>query len=120
MKMAIATDDGKTVSRHFGMAQSYLVVDIEGGAIRGKETRQKASHGPGAAHHDGAEGDLHGAMLSNVRDCEAIVAGGMGRPMYEAIARAGIKPYVTGRVAVDDVVSSYMDGTLDNLAERLH
>lgn len=122
MKIAVVTDDGKTVSSHFGMARSYLVFEIEGGEVKGKETRPKASHhhAPGAMHHDGAENSLHQDMLSNVRDCEAIVARGMGRPMYEAIVRAGIRPYLTGRVYVDDVVGGYVDGTLDDLAERLH
>ncbi len=122
MKVGIVTDDGVSVSPHFGMARHYLVIEIENGVVKGKEMRMKASHQPGrgVAHHAGNEGSLHNDMLSNVRDCQALVARGMGRPMYESILQAGIKPYVTGRSSIDDVVQAFVNGTLDNLVERLH
>lgn len=121
MNIGIVTDDGTTVSQHFGMAKHYLVVRIEDGLVKGRETRPKASHQPerGVRHrHD--EGPLHGEMLSGVRDCEALVARGMGRPMYQAVVQAGIKPYVTSITGVDEVVRAYIDGTLDDLTDRLH
>ena len=34
MKVGVVTDDGKTVSPHFGMAQYYLVYEIENGVIK--------------------------------------------------------------------------------------
>ncbi len=122
MKIGIVTDDGVSVSPHFGMSKHYLVVEIENGVVKGKEMRTKASHQPerGMPHHAGNEGSLHHDMLSNVRDCQALVARGMGRPMYESILRAGIKPYITGRANIDEVVQAFIDGTLDNLVERLH
>ena len=121
MKIGIVTDDGISVSPHFGMAKHYLVVEIEDGAIAGKELRSKTSHQPerGMAHRH-EEGPLHGEMLSGVRDCEALVARGMGRPMYDAIVQAGIKPYLTKVPRIEDVVSAYVNGTLDNHPERLH
>ena len=45
MKAAVVTDDLQTVSAHFGMARHYLVYDIEGGVVKGKETRDKVAHG---------------------------------------------------------------------------
>ena len=121
MKIGIATDDGTSVSPHFGMAKHYLVVEVEDGAIKGKDLRSKMSHQPerrAAHHHD--EGPLHDEMLWGVRDCEALVARGMGRPMHDAIVQAGIKPYLTRMARVDDVVRAYVDGTLDSAPERLH
>ena len=122
MKIGIVTDDGNSVSPHFGMAKNYLVVEVEGMDIKGKEMRSKVSHQPGrgTAHHTGREGSLHGDMLSIVRDCEVLVAGGMGQPMYDAIVQAGIKPYLTRVARVDDVVRAYVDGTLDSHPEMLH
>lgn len=122
MKIAVATDDGTTVSPHFGMAKHYLVVEVVDGAIKGRDLRPKMHHAPGrgAEHHSGDEHSLHGGMLSVVRDCGAIVARGMGRPMYEAILQAGITPYVTGINGIDDAVRAYIDGTLHDTPERLH
>ena len=122
MKIGVVTDDGTTVSSHFGMAKHFLVVEIAGGLVTGKELRPKVFHRPGraTAHHPHGEGPSHCEMLSGVKDCEALVARGMGRPMYEAIVHAGIKPYVTGIVSIDDVVGAYIGGYLDNLISRLH
>lgn len=123
MKAAVVTDDLQTVSAHFGMARHYLVYDIHGGVVRGKEVRDKAGHGPGEHHHQagtGAESQLHNTMLSNVADCEAVISAGMGRPMYESIKAAGMKAFVTRIRGADDAVKALVDGTIDNHLELLH
>ena len=37
MKIAVVSDDGVSISRHFGRAPYYVVLTVEGGEIRGKE-----------------------------------------------------------------------------------
>ncbi|MGD0395757.1 MAG: NifB/NifX family molybdenum-iron cluster-binding protein [Nitrososphaerales archaeon] len=135
MKVAVVTDDGKTISPHFGMAQSYLVYDIENGAVKGKEMRPKAGHRQGgmehlggterhslgSGHHQGPEEtSTHQSMLSNVRDCAALIARGMGWGMHDAIIQSGIKPFVTESVYADDAVQAYIKGSLDDHREKLH
>jgi|SRR5208283_4495512 len=134
MKVGVVTDDNKTISPHFGRAQYYLVYEIQDGKILSKETRPKSSH-----HHrdevqlhrseveetghnpDGhSEASLHDSMLSNVRDCEALITGGIGYGMYASIKQLGIKPYVTSTAIADDAIQAYIKGTLDNHIERLH
>ena len=119
MKVGVVTDDGKTVSPHFGMAQYYLVYEIENGVIKNKELRRKTSHQHGEGHHEG-ESSLHDTMLSTVRDCEALVTRGMGQPMYEAITQSGIKPILTQERYTDEAVGAYIKGTLDNHPEMVH
>ena len=140
MKVAVVTDDNKTISPHFGRAQYYLVYEIsDDGTIIGKETRSKSSHnhqevvqlrgnqgdeadgGNHECHQDAAsEASLHDTMLSNVRDCEALIARGMGTGMYGSIRQIGIKPYITSAPVADDAVQAYIKGRLDNHVERLH
>ena len=45
MKMAFASEDGQTISGHFGHSPCFIVVTVEDGKVTGKETRQI----PGAA-----------------------------------------------------------------------
>jgi len=119
VRVAVVTDDGKTVSRHFGSSTQYIVYEIHSGAIKGRETRPKAAHGPGVlGTHDHAS--MHEKMLSNVKDCEALIAGGMGSPMYEAIKESGIRPFLTEIVSAEDAVRAYLQGTLDDHLEKLH
>jgi predicted Fe-Mo cluster-binding NifX family protein len=129
VKVGVVTDDGKTISPHFGMAQYFLVYDIEDGSIKGKELRPKAGHHHGGmehpagstGHHQGeAEASLHENMLSSVADCEALITRGMGWGMREAIGQSGKKSFITDVENADEAVRAYIDGGLDDHAERLH
>jgi predicted Fe-Mo cluster-binding NifX family protein len=44
MKIAAVTDDGKTISAHFGRARAYVVVTVEDGKATERELRSKAGH----------------------------------------------------------------------------
>jgi predicted Fe-Mo cluster-binding NifX family protein len=127
LKVGVVTDDGQTISAHFGRAQYYLVYDIVDGTVRGKETRPKASHHQSGIephaeghHHGQEEASLHNNMLSNVRDCEALIARGMGWGMYEAITQSGLKPFLTEIASADQAIEAYIKGSLDDHTERLH
>jgi predicted Fe-Mo cluster-binding NifX family protein len=130
MKIAVVTDDGKTISQHFGMARFYKVYEIEGGAVVGSEQRPKAGHHvEGTLHHQheaGPHGHSHGnvathnSMLSNVADCDVLIAQGMGWGAHDAIEKAGLKPYITDMASADDAVRAYIEGKLDDHTERLH
>lgn len=130
MKVAVVTDDGKTISQHFGTAETYIVYEIQDSKIRQKETRPKAHLSMGAMQHQDEDPtrhhlnpqmkSLHRQMLSNLGDCQALIARSMGRPMYEAIRRSGIKPFLTDRLLADDAVQAYTRGILDNHAENIH
>ena len=126
MKVAVVSDDERTISPHFGRALHYVVYEVANGSVQAKEVRAKTGHGPGGhEHHHSDEGgpemeDTHSNMLSNIRDCEVVIARGMGRPMYEAISRAGLKAYITRVASPDDAVKALIAGSLDNNTELLH
>jgi predicted Fe-Mo cluster-binding NifX family protein len=129
-KIAVISDDGKTVSQHFGRARYYVVLTVEKGQVKNRESRDKLGHMDFGGHHEGGheqhhgtgkEADhKHGMMIGSVTDCEVLVAGGMGAGAYEAIRSHGIKPIVTDFRSIDDVVKAFVDGKLVDHAERLH
>ncbi len=125
-KVAVVTDDMKTVSMHFGMARHYLVYHVEAGRVVRRETRDKPGHAPGMHDHRRGEessrggADFHNSMLSNVADCSVLIAGGMGTPMYAAISSAGMKAYITRIRSADEAVEAFLAGRLDNHTELLH
>ena len=126
MKVAVVTDDMRTISPHFGMARHYLVYDVVAGRIVGRETRDKPAHGPGMHdRHRGGEPTpemtgIHNSMLSSVADCAVLIAGGMGMPMYLAIRDAGMRAFITQMRDADEAVKAYLAGRLDNHLELLH
>lgn len=140
MKIAVITDDGTTISQHFGRAPHYLVFTIEDGAITAHELRDKPGHRqfaqePHEHHHDhghdhahgehhhgsGAEADRkHALMAEPIRDCEAILVRGMGRGAYMAMEAAQIKPVVTDIESAEDAVKAYIAGDIVDHTDRLH
>jgi predicted Fe-Mo cluster-binding NifX family protein len=132
MKIAAITEDGTTISQHFGRAPYYLVVTVEDGKVVSKERRDKAGHHTFAAgqHHDTAPGERHGydagaqsrhaAMAQSIADCKVLLAGGMGWGAYENLKSRGIEAVVTDIENIDEAVKLYLEGKLPNLMERLH
>jgi len=137
MKIAVITDDEKTVSRHFGRARYYLVFDIEDGKVVTREQRDKAGHQQFASEphdhdhdhgHDHGEGHgmgpqaqhRHGQMIAPITDCLALVAGGMGRGAYISLEQAGIAPIVTDMEDAEAAALACAAGTITNHIERLH
>jgi predicted Fe-Mo cluster-binding NifX family protein len=68
----------------------------------------------GVTHQSENQHSRHESMLSNVGDCEVLVARRMGRGMYRAILQTGVKPYVTSLALAEDVARAYGKGILDN------
>ena len=131
MKIAIATDDGKTISAHYGRASHYLVVTIEQGKIVSREMRNKFSHnhfaGETHVHEAGqphgfdlASQDRHAQMTQPIRDCEAMLCRGMGEGAYESLRSVNIRPILTDIAEADKAVAAYMDGSIVDHTERLH
>jgi predicted Fe-Mo cluster-binding NifX family protein len=128
LKIAVVTDDGKTISQHFGRARYYVVYDVQDGEIKGSEMRPKVFHHvEGATHHEEVQGPhgihettKHDSMLSNISDCEALVARGMGMGAFEAIKGVGVKPFITDLELAEDAAKAYVTGKLDSHTERLH
>ncbi len=131
MKIAIATEDGQSISRHFGRAPYYTVLTVEDGQIVSRELRDKPNHNHsadephkhehGPQHGSGpAEQDLHARMAQPITDCEAVLCGGMGTGAYQSLRAAGLRPIVTDLQDIDEAARAYMDGKIVDHAELLH
>jgi predicted Fe-Mo cluster-binding NifX family protein len=134
MKIAAVSDDGVTISQHFGRAQFYVVVTVEDGKIVAREMRDKLGHAHFAGQHgkhtheadprghgfDPAAQNRHARMAAAIADCEVLLARGMGAGAYESMRQAGIRPIVTDVAMIDEAVQAYLDGKLADHPEMLH
>ena len=131
MKIAVITEDQKSVSQHFGRAPYYLVFTIEEDKITGKECRDKIGHNHFAAQEHGehahgehgADGEGHAKhtqMAETISDCEVLLCGGMGRGAYESMRLLGIRPVVTTETDAESAVKAFVAGTLEDHTEKLH
>ena len=132
MKIATITDDGKTISRHFGRAPYYMVLTVEGGEIVNRELREKmghthfhnqehseethtAGHGMDAQSHN-----KHISMANAIADCKVLLCGGMGMGAYESMRQLNIQPVVTDLFDIEEAVKAFIDGEIIDHTELLH
>lgn len=131
MKIAFITNDGETISRHFGRAQYYLVVELENGEIKNREMRDKLGHVQFINHEDGHDrGEMHGMgeashrkhsqMAEAISDCSVLICGGMGMGAYQSMQSFDITPIVTVKTEINDALDAYLKGELKDQKDMLH
>ena len=132
MKIASITDDGETISQHFGRASHYLVCTLENGQIIQREMRDKIGHNhfAGEPHEPESHGQKHGfspeahdrhaQMAATIADCQAILCRGMGAGAYQSMLNLGIRPVVTDIESIDEAVIAYAEGRIVDHVDKLH
>jgi predicted Fe-Mo cluster-binding NifX family protein len=132
MKVAAITDDGKTISQHFGRAPYYLVATIEAGQIVDRQLREKLGHShfasqphapeqPGQMHGmSAASHDKHLQMAKAIGDCQVLLCGGMGMGAYQSMLRRGIKPLVTEIHDIEQALIAFVEARIVDRVDRLH
>lgn len=140
MKIAAVTNDGKTISAHFGRATKYAVFTIEDGKIVTQELRDKAGHRDFSGeenhnhehghehkhHHDKGHGhgrhsaEKHQRMMATITDCDVLLARGMGHGAYGGLVQMNINPILTDIADVETAVHAVIENKIVNHSERLH
>ena len=130
MKIAVVTDDHRTISAHFGRALYYEVFSIKDGKITNREALPKPSHNlfanephdePGYGHGQGpAAESRHARMLEPIRDCQVLLTRGMGQGAHDNLIQAGIKPVLTDVHDIEPAIKAFLSGRLPDHPERLH
>ena len=131
LKIAIVTDDKKTVSQHFGQASYFAVVTIDKGKIVHQEFRPK----PGylLVHNSKSNPEpqepvrgsnmepqqKHALMAEIIADCNVLICGSMGMGAFETIKDKGIRIVVTEISDIEEAISSFIKGKLTDHQELL-
>ena len=131
MKIAVITDDGKTISQHFGRSEYYKVITIENQKVINEEMRNKVGHNHFSHEHqeehhhenhglDDEHHHKHMQMADAISDCQVIICGGMGMGAYESMRKLNITPVVTNNTDIMTAVLDFIDGKLVDHTEKLH
>lgn len=127
MKIAIVTDDGVNVSKHFGRAPYFLVVELNGSLIKEKKLVPKLGHGQfHGIHEDESKGPhlgsdrKHAEIIKPIADCKVVICGGMGMGAYQSMMLNGIQPIITTLDTVEEVLDAYIKGKIEDHPELLH
>ena len=126
MKMAIASDDGITISAHFGRTKGFVVLEVEGKKVKNREYRLNTFTGHVRGLHLPKESepvqshDHHGPILQALSDCQVVISNGMGRRIHQDLKNHHIRPFLTSETNVDMVLQLYFEGKISDETERLH
>ena len=133
MKIAVITDDGKTISKHFGRVPYFLIVTVENNKIIERELRDKLGHAQfqkeGHEHQEDSTGrhgygpvaeDRHPRMARAITDCQVLICRGMGKGDYESMKARGIRSAVTDIASFDEAVITYLNDTIVDYTDYLH
>ncbi len=122
MKIAVASDEGKIISSHFGRTKGFVIFDVEGKEIKSREYLSNTFtghamglHESGSHHHNS-----HSLILEALKDVKVVISHGMGRRLYDDLKSTGIDVYVTEETDVDKAVNLLLDGELTNIEDLLH
>lgn len=115
MKIAIASDDGKNISQHFGRAEGFKVYDVENGKVLSEEYRKNIGKSNGECHSCN-----HAAMIENIKDCKFVISNGMGQRIFDDLTNNKITPFVTDEIVVDEALSKFILNSLENKTSKLH
>jgi len=121
-KVAFVTDDGATISAHFGRAQYYEVITIENGTTTSRIRIPKLSHHSFQNSKEHLHGDKHrhGQMTTPIEDCNILVARGMGMGAYNHLQAAGISILLTDTNTIDEALQELLQGKAQHNSQRLH
>lgn len=129
--IAAVTDNGVTISQHFGRARFYEVLFVENGKVVKRERREKLGHNNFATeehhHHDGAQHgsdehshNKHVSMAEAIKDCSVLLTRGMGYGAYQSMMQLNIKPIITDIKNIDEAVNAVINGSIIDHTEKLH
>ncbi len=121
-KIAITTDDGVTISSHFGQAKYFQVITLDGDRKTASEMREKATHQYGQGHDHAEPGAIHPgqAMVEAIRDCQVLFTGGMGEPALNRAPAVGLEVILTGEKQIEKALEAYQKGRLASDERRIH
>ena len=118
MKVAVASQDGVSISDHFGRSSCFLVFVVVAGEIQGSADRRDAF----VPHHESACETLrcqngtgldYQEMVAALHGCHVVLCRGMGVRAAGELVLGGINPLViSDELSPIEAVRRYIDGRL--------
>lgn len=107
MKIAVASQNRRTVTAHAGRCRRFWIYEVEGGEVRGKSLIELPIGQSFHAHHGNAPHPLD--------DISALICGGMGTGLRNRLGQKSILALATAETDPDRAVSAWLNGSLPEL-----
>jgi predicted Fe-Mo cluster-binding NifX family protein len=122
-KIAVASDDQRTIAQHFGRTKGFMIYTVEDNKITDTSYVDNTFTGHVRGHHHKHDHDhqhrhSHRGILEALKDTEVVISRGMGRRLLDDFERVGKTVFVTATETLDDAVSQYIEGVLKHDPEK--
>ncbi len=122
MKIAVASDDGKTITGHVGKCEMFIVFDISDKKITNIDKRENSltmhkkdghqHHEHHAHQHDGV--GRHTGIINGLKDCEYLFCCSGGPGLIDDLKTNGIKTILTDEMEAETAVKLFLEDKLKN------
>ena len=117
MRIAVPTNDGTSISEHFGRSAAFLIFEIEGGQIKSRRLKSNAgkhSHPRGECKDpaNDAHSHDHAGILTTLEGCETVICAGLGHRAAEALKGRGKQIVFAAPGSAEETVADYLRGKL--------
>jgi predicted Fe-Mo cluster-binding NifX family protein len=131
-RIAFPSDDGETISRHFGKAHTFTVAVVQSDGEAVFEQRERRHLQPDHQHESplfqlaepasphGSGPALGFGIFAEINDCQVLIAGGMGQPAYDRATAQGLEVILTGEKTIQAALEAYRAGRLASDMRRVH
>jgi|GEM_PF-2223915 len=102
MKIALATSDGRYVSKHFGNTPCFLIAEVDGGGWSVVDNRENITACGGENNHKNFT-----VSIGVISDCGAVIAAQIGGSAQNALNAAGIIPLEKAGFC-DEILDGYV------------
>lgn len=122
-KIAVATNNQKTITGHIGKCKAFMVFEIDGEKIINKELRENlfTNHRISHPNHHGEGGEHrhnHTHLIEGLKDCSYLISKGGGWRVVEDLKEYNITTLFADVELIEDAVDKFIKGELKN-DERL-
>lgn len=112
MKIAVTSQNRKTITSHAGKCRKFWIFNIENKAIVSKELLELPKE---QCFHESPKHEPH--PLDNI---QVFITGGMGQGMVSRLARKEIKGLVTEETDPENAVLLYLKDSLTTKEPEMH
>lgn len=104
MKIALTTQNRRSITAHAGMCRKFLVFELAGEQVLGSHLLELD-----------ASQSFHAAQTGPhpLDDIDVLISGGMGQGLHDKLARRGIRAVVTRETDPQRALEQWLAGTLE-------
>ena len=125
MKIAVASDDGITLTGHVGRCEMFIVFDIKDKEIINVEKRlnsftmhKTGNHQHGHHNHEHHGTGRHAGIIDGLKDCNYLFCCSGGPGLIDDLRASGIKTLFTEEMEAEKAVKLFLDDKLESDPNR--